>query len=112
MLGQGGKTDSRDLHQVPWACLRVPTCEQERLASVAGRAVASRGRAAHQMSCSEDDSFTMRLSRGDRPVFAPEYAVNAPLEAMAEPISYTRASSYKAATDGLGICCPLVVLFP
>lgn len=109
---QGWKTDSRDLHQFPWACSRVPTCPIRAVSLHGRRAVASRGRAAYQMSCSEVSSFTMRLSRGDRPVLAPEYAVNAPLEAMAEPISYTRASSYKAATDGLGICCPLAVLFP
>lgn len=35
---------------------------------------------------------------------APEYAVKAPVEVMAEPVSYTKASSYKAATEGLPIC--------
>lgn len=29
----------------------------------------------------------MRLSNGERPVFAPEYAVNAPVEVIAEPVS-------------------------
>ena len=41
----------------------------------------------HQISFSELSSLTIRLSRGDRPVLAPEYAVNAPLEVMAEPVS-------------------------
>lgn len=41
----------------------------------------------HQMSFSELDSLTIRLSRGDRPVFAPEYAVRAPVDVMAEPVS-------------------------
>ena len=45
----------------------------------------------------------MRLSKGERPVFAPENAVNAPVEVMAEPVSYTRASSYSAGTEGLAI---------
>jgi len=58
----------------------------------------------HHMSFSEPSSLTIRLSSGDRPVFAPEYAVKAPVEVMAEPVSYTRASSYSAATEGLAIC--------
>lgn len=41
----------------------------------------------HQTSFSELGSFTMRLSRGERPVFAPEYAESAPVEVMAEPVS-------------------------
>ena len=41
----------------------------------------------HHTSFSDPGSFTMRLSRGDRPVFAPEYAVRAPVEVMAEPVS-------------------------
>ena len=41
----------------------------------------------HQMSFSEPSSFTIRLSSGERPVFAPEYAVSAPLDVMAEPDS-------------------------
>ena len=41
----------------------------------------------HQMSFSEFSSLTIRLSRGERPVFAPEYAVSAPLDVMAEPDS-------------------------
>ena len=57
----------------------------------------------HQTSFSEPSSFTIRLSRGERPVLAPEYAVKAPVEVMAEPVSYTKASSYNAATDGLAI---------
>lgn len=47
--------------------------------------------------------MTIRLSSGERPVLAPEYAVKAPVEVIAEPVSYTRASSYKAATEGLAI---------
>lgn len=47
----------------------------------------------HQTSFSELSSCTMRLSEGDRPVFAPEYADKAPLEVIADPVSYTRASS-------------------
>ena len=47
----------------------------------------------HQTSFSEFGSLTMRLSSGDRPVFAPEKAVNAPVEVIAEPVSYTNASS-------------------
>lgn len=39
----------------------------------------------------------------DRPVFAPEKAVNAPVDVMAEPVSYTNASSYSDATEGLAI---------
>ena len=41
----------------------------------------------HQISFSEPGSFTIRLSSGDRPVFAPEYADSAPVEVMAEPVS-------------------------
>lgn len=41
----------------------------------------------HHMSFSELSSFTMRLSDGDRPVFAPEYADSAPEDVMAEPVS-------------------------
>jgi hypothetical protein len=43
----------------------------------------------------------MRLSEGERPVLAPEYAERAPDAVMAEPVSYTSASSYRAATEGL-----------
>ena len=57
----------------------------------------------HHTSFSDPSSFTIRLSRGERPVLAPEYAVKAPVEVMAEPVSYTKASSYKAATEGLAI---------
>ena len=57
----------------------------------------------HQISFSDPSSLTIRLSRGERPVLAPEYAVKAPVEVIAEPVSYTKASSYKAATDGLAI---------
>lgn len=64
----------------------------------------------HQTSFSEVGSLTMRLSSGDRPVFAPENAVNAPVEVMAEPVSYTKASSYSVATDGLAICIKFLVL--
>lgn len=41
----------------------------------------------HQTSCSEPGSRTMRLSRGERPVLAPENAVKAPVDVMAEPVS-------------------------
>jgi hypothetical protein len=41
----------------------------------------------HQTSLSELSSLTIRLSNGDRPVFAPEYAVKAPVEVMADPVS-------------------------
>jgi hypothetical protein len=58
----------------------------------------------HHTSFSEPGSFTIRLSKGERPVLAPEYAVSAPVEVMADPVSYTRASSYRAATEGLPIC--------
>lgn len=47
----------------------------------------------HQISLSELGSRTIRLSRGERPVFAPEKAVKAPVDVMAEPVSYTSASS-------------------
>lgn len=57
----------------------------------------------HHTFFSDPSSLTIRLSRGDRPVFAPEYAVIAPVDVMAEPVSKTRASSYKAATEGLAI---------
>ena len=42
---------------------------------------------AYQMSFSEPGSLTIRLSRGDRPVFLPEYALRAPLDVMAVPVS-------------------------
>jgi len=64
----------------------------------------------HHTSFSEPGSFTIRLSRGERPVLAPEYAVNAPVEVMADPVSYTRASSYRAATEGLPICVAVSAL--
>ena len=41
----------------------------------------------HQISFSEVSSFTIRLSEGDRPVFAPEYADSAPEAVIAEPVS-------------------------
>lgn len=41
----------------------------------------------HQTSFSELDSLTIRLSSGERPVFAPENAVKAPVDVMAEPVS-------------------------
>lgn len=41
----------------------------------------------HQTLLSEPSSFTIRLSDGERPVFAPEYAERAPEEVMAEPVS-------------------------
>jgi len=41
----------------------------------------------HQISSSDVDSLTMRLSRGERPVFSPEYAVKAPDDVIAEPVS-------------------------
>jgi hypothetical protein len=47
----------------------------------------------HQTSFVDEGSSTMRLSDGERPVLAPEYAERAPLDVMAEPDSYTSASS-------------------
>ena len=41
----------------------------------------------HQTSFSELSSLTTRLSEGERPVFAPEYADMAPAEVIAEPVS-------------------------
>lgn len=41
----------------------------------------------HQMSFSELGSLTIRLSSGERPVFAPDEVVNAPVEVIAEPDS-------------------------
>lgn len=41
----------------------------------------------HQISFSDVSSFTIRLSEGERPVFAPEYAERAPVEVTAEPVS-------------------------
>lgn len=41
----------------------------------------------HQMLFSEEGSLTILLSEGERPVLAPEYAVKAPLDEMAEPCS-------------------------
>ena len=41
----------------------------------------------HQTSFSEPSSFTIRLSEGERPVFAPEYAESAPEDVMADPVS-------------------------
>jgi hypothetical protein len=55
------------------------------------------------MSFFDESSSTMRLSEGERPVFSPEYAERAPEDVIAEPVSYTRASSYRAATEGLAI---------
>jgi hypothetical protein len=39
----------------------------------------------HQTSLSDPGSFTTLLSKGDRPVLAPEYAVKAPVEVIAVP---------------------------
>lgn len=47
----------------------------------------------HQTSPLDESSSTMRLSEGERPVLAPEYAERAPDAVIAEPVSYTRASS-------------------
>lgn len=41
----------------------------------------------HQTSFSELGSLTIRLSSGERPVFAPEKAVKAPVDVMADPVS-------------------------
>lgn len=41
----------------------------------------------HQISFSELGSRTIRLSKGERPVFDPENAVNAPVDVIAEPVS-------------------------
>ena len=43
----------------------------------------------HQMLSCDEGSSTILLSSGERPVLAPEYAVKAPLDVMAEPVSYT-----------------------
>jgi hypothetical protein len=47
----------------------------------------------HHTSFFDESSSTIRLSEGERPVFAPEYAESAPDAVMAEPVSYTSASS-------------------
>ena len=47
----------------------------------------------HQTFFEDSSSFTIRLSDGDLPVLAPEYADKAPEEVIADPVSYTRASS-------------------
>lgn len=41
----------------------------------------------HHTLLSEPSSFTIRLSEGERPVFAPEYADKAPVDVMADPVS-------------------------
>lgn len=41
----------------------------------------------HHTSFSDPSSLTIRLSSGERPVFAPEYAVIAPVDVMADPVS-------------------------
>lgn len=41
----------------------------------------------HHTSFSEVSSLTIRLSVGDRPVFAPEYAERAPDDMTADPVS-------------------------
>ena len=41
----------------------------------------------HQTSFLDDSSSTIRLSDGERPVLAPEYAESAPVDVMAEPDS-------------------------
>lgn len=41
----------------------------------------------HQMLFLELSSSTTRLSEGERPVLAPEYAERAPVDVMAEPVS-------------------------
>jgi hypothetical protein len=41
----------------------------------------------HQTLSFDDSSSTMRLSDGERPVLAPEYAESAPEAVMAEPVS-------------------------
>ncbi len=41
----------------------------------------------HHTSFSELASLTTLLSKGERPVFEPEYAVRAPVDVMAEPVS-------------------------
>lgn len=47
----------------------------------------------HQTSFLEESSSTIRLSEGERPVLAPEYAESAPVDVIADPDSYTSASS-------------------
>lgn len=41
----------------------------------------------HHTLLSEPSSFTIRLSEGERPVFAPEYADKAPVDVIADPVS-------------------------
>ena len=41
----------------------------------------------HHISFLDASSSTILLSKGDRPVFAPEKAVNAPVDVMADPDS-------------------------
>lgn len=41
----------------------------------------------HQISSFDESSSTIRLSKGERPVLAPEYAESAPEAVMAEPVS-------------------------
>jgi hypothetical protein len=41
----------------------------------------------HHTSFSDVASFTTRLSEGERPVLAPEYALRAPDDVMADPVS-------------------------
>lgn len=46
------------------------------------------------------DSSTTRLSKGERPVLAPEKAAKAPVDRMAEPFSYRRAWRFDGLNHG------------
>lgn len=74
VLGQGAKDRAgfSRLTSGPMGLFTGPHLCTKAVSTLDRRAVASRGRAAYQMSCSEVSSFTMRLSSGDRPVLAPE----------------------------------------
>jgi hypothetical protein len=50
----------------------------------------------HHKSSWEESSLTTRLSRGDRPVLAPERVARAPVEVMKDPFSYLIACSYSS----------------
>jgi hypothetical protein len=73
------------LHRVSSACWQV--CEQSDFWFQKANTVENGYAYPHQISFSELGSLTIRLSRGERPVFAPEYAVRAPVDVMAEPVS-------------------------
>src|SRR5438105_15663345 len=55
----------------------------------------------HHTSSRTSGSSTTRLSVGRRPVFLPEYAINAPVDEIVEPFSNLSAASYRKAGDAL-----------